>query len=128
MVRVAVALAAALIVAGCASTGGEVTGAITSAADRPKHAKAAIQKCTTTVHESDVCRFPKTCPSILTCAEANYRLTACGHLWLDGGSKGRNGIPCEAVCGRDEKTMAERIAARPFTPPAHSQTKTCPPA
>jgi hypothetical protein len=127
MLRVALALAAALIVAGCATTGSEATGSTTSAADRPKQAKAPIQNCTTTVHESGVCRVPMNCPQIATCGEANYRLTTCGHRWLDGGPKGRNGIPCQAVCGRDAKTMSERIAAKPFSPPAHSKTTECSP-
>jgi hypothetical protein len=108
VLRIGAALAAAvLFVAGCAS-------------DREAAAPARkvvnvekIRECTVTINAAAACSAPKNCPQIATCAEAAYRFRTCGHRWLDGD---RNGIPCQDKCGRDAKTMAERMAAAPFSP------------
>jgi hypothetical protein len=125
MFRVVLAAATAVIVVGCASTADREATASATATGSVQAAQ--VQKCTTTINVSDSCREPKNCPAIRTCAEANYRLTVCGHRWLDGVPT-RNGIPCEAICGRDHKTMADRIAARPFSPPSQTKTDCNPPA
>jgi hypothetical protein len=58
---------------------------------------------------AEFCAKKKNCPEIETCAEVYYRLTVCGHRWLDGGTAVRgepnrrgepDGIPCEkGRCG-----------------------------
>lgn len=84
-----------------------------------------VRKCVTTIKPEDVCKTPKACPQITTCGEAYYRFTTCGEWLRDGGVAGeRNGIPCQQMCGPDAKTMADRISARPFSPPMRTET-TC---
>jgi hypothetical protein len=104
MLRVVPALAAAvLFVTGCAHSDREATAPVEK-----------VRVCTVTINPARVCGAPKNCPQIATCSEANYRFRKCGHRWLDGD---RNGVPCQATCGRDAQTMAERMAAeRPFSP------------
>lgn len=39
----------------------------------------------------------KTCPQMVSCAEACYKLTVCGDRRRDGDN---DGIPCENICSR----------------------------
>lgn len=48
------------------------------------------------------------CPQIKTCAEARYKLYACGHGERDADN---DGIPCEDICGEDIATFEVRSLA-----------------
>ena len=83
------------------------------------------QTCTAEIDRAKICGMNKYCTKDpMTCAEAYYRLTICGHWWLDGGIAGkRNGIPCQSTsltsppCGKDAKGMTAAIIQVPFFPP-----------
>jgi hypothetical protein len=114
MSRVVLALwmcVAVLFVGGCAS--GEPPE---PEARRLAPVRTRIVTCTTTVERENVCRLPKNCPQIDTCAEAYYRLVTCGHKWLDGAPK--NGVPCERKCGGTAEARERQIANEggPFIP------------
>jgi hypothetical protein len=129
-VRVVAALAAVVVMAGCAFSEREAAAPV-----QPKPVRVVkTRTCTTTVQaEPAFCATRKNCPEIPTCAEAYYRYTTCGHLWLDGGvapreGKEPDGIPCEVgKCGGNALAMASAIRAQPFTPPTRSAT-VCSPA
>jgi hypothetical protein len=96
---------------------------------------------------AEFCTTEKKCGQIGTCAEAYYRLTVCGHRWLDGGAAVRkdgepnrkgepDGIPCEQeLCGRGgargmvAKIRAEQAAGKqPFSLPMAPAKEKCDPA
>jgi hypothetical protein len=127
MLRVVLALemcVAALFVGGCASSAPPELEARRLAPATP------VVTCTMTVEPENVCRVPKNCRDIGTCAEAHYRLVTCGHKWLDGAP--RSGVPCQKVCGRTPEARDKQIAkeggrgrdASSLAPPAPIRTCT----
>jgi hypothetical protein len=93
--------------------------------------KIVREKCTTTIEPDPdkVCRHPKHCYQIDTCAEAYYRYTVCRDTSLD---RNDDGVPCSrelrggSGCSRDSKAfeMANRIRAQPFVVPTKEE-KSC---
>lgn len=86
-----------------------------------------VQTCRVTTRpmkQSTFCRHVKYCHQ-LSCAEAYFRYTACRQTERDGGTAGRkNGVPCQAACGKDALQMADRIRQNPFELPMVT-TRTC---
>ena len=115
------ALCAVLLSAGCAFDPPATRTKIVTVEKR--------RTCTVTTRPEDVCATKKYCTKDqMTCAEAYYRLTVCGHSWLDGGTaiprEGQpNGIPCEdQACGKSAKAMTEAISKHPFMPKMYANT------
>jgi hypothetical protein len=110
-----VIVCAALLLSGCAYDAAPKQAVRTKIVE--KH-----RTCPTAQRVEDECATKKHCTKdTMTCAEAYYRLTTCGHSWLDGGvaipRDGQpNGIPCEDVCGKSAKSMTDAIKRAPFSP------------